>query len=158
MKLIGARIWITLGALLSNRSMLMLKMQVPCLLVRPSHSMHCFHPQLWFSACCQDHSRGIRRRSVWILKHAAVLIFTYRCHACLLSVPSVTYVTLADRMTASAYLLSRFYTRAELVFRISLFVSAATLAGAIGGLMASGFLAIGYINETLNSWSVSFRV
>lgn len=55
-------------------------------------------------------------------------------------------------MPACAYLLSRFYTRAELVFRISIFVNAATLAGAIGGLMASGFLAIGRINDTLNSW------
>ena len=72
-------------------------------------------------------------------------------------------------MPACAYLLSRFYTRAELVFRISIFVNAvcylltlsrsslilvlqATLAGAIGGLMASGFLAIGEINSTLTSW------
>lgn len=45
-------------------------------------------------------------------------------------------------MPACAYLLSRFYTRSELVFRISIFVSASTLAGAVGGLMASGFLAM----------------
>jgi len=55
-------------------------------------------------------------------------------------------------MPACAYLLSRFYTRAELVFRISIFVSASTLAGAVGGLMASGFLAAGKVTSSLGTW------
>ncbi|KAM0789056.1 hypothetical protein ACM66B_003119 [Microbotryomycetes sp. NB124-2] len=41
-----------------------------------------------------------------------------------------------------AYYLSRWYRRDELVFRLSLYLVTAPLAGAFGGLMASGFITI----------------
>ena len=40
------------------------------------------------------------------------------------------------------YILARYYTRRELIFRISLYLAgSAALAGGFGGLLASGFLA-----------------
>lgn len=41
----------------------------------------------------------------------------------------------ADRATA-AFFLSQWYMRHEVAFRISIFFSAATIAGAFGGLLA----------------------
>ncbi|ORY76008.1 major facilitator superfamily domain-containing protein [Leucosporidium creatinivorum] len=42
-----------------------------------------------------------------------------------------------------ALVLSRFYTRKELILRVAYMVSAASLAGAFGGLLSSGFISIG---------------
>lgn len=46
----------------------------------------------------------------------------------------------AAMMPANILYLSRFYTRAELVWRICFFILSASLAGAFGGLLASGIL------------------
>jgi MFS family permease len=45
-------------------------------------------------------------------------------------------------MPGIAYTLSCFYRRRELLFRIGVFVSGASLSGAIGGLLATGLSSI----------------
>ncbi|GAA5942570.1 uncharacterized protein JCM15063_000038 [Sporobolomyces koalae] len=55
-------------------------------------------------------------------------------------------------LPALSLVLSRFYTRAELVFRIGILVSAASLAGGFGGLLASGFISIGPIRGVGLAW------
>ncbi|KAH8653779.1 major facilitator superfamily transporter [Xylariales sp. PMI_506] len=45
-------------------------------------------------------------------------------------------------MPGISYYLSRWYNRAELTFRLSIYISMASIAGAIGGLLASGILRI----------------
>ena len=44
----------------------------------------------------------------------------------------------ADRVARFAFFLSNFYKRKELYFRIGIYVSAASMAGAFGGLLATG--------------------
>ncbi|KAK5654699.1 hypothetical protein OQA88_7023 [Cercophora sp. LCS_1] len=63
----------------------------------------------------------------------------------------------AGMMPGIAYYLSRWYRRAELTFRLSLYIVMAPLAGAFGGLLASGILTIDRIG-TLTSWRMIFIV
>merc|ERR1711939_179351 len=49
-------------------------------------------------------------------------------------------ITEGGLMPAYMLVLSRFYTKRELVFRIAFFASSATMAGMFGGLLAYGFL------------------
>ncbi|GAA6014489.1 hypothetical protein JCM10207_001625 [Rhodosporidiobolus poonsookiae] len=59
-------------------------------------------------------------------------------------------------LPAMSLVLSRFYKKDELVFRVALFVSAAALAGGFGGLLASGFIAAGPIKGVGAAWRTIF--
>ncbi|KAI1387290.1 putative MFS transporter [Hypoxylon trugodes] len=63
----------------------------------------------------------------------------------------------AGMMPGISYYLSRWYRRSELVFRISLFVVMAPLAGAFGGLLASGILSLSHIGD-VRAWRMVFLV
>ncbi|KAI1662017.1 MFS general substrate transporter [Daldinia decipiens] len=63
----------------------------------------------------------------------------------------------AGMMPGMSYYLSRWYRRSELVFRISLFVVMAPLAGAFGGLIASGLLSLSNIGSVI-AWRMIFLV
>ncbi|KAI1482236.1 MFS general substrate transporter [Daldinia eschscholtzii] len=63
----------------------------------------------------------------------------------------------AGMMPGMSYYLSRWYRRSELVFRISLFVVMAPLAGAFGGLIASGVLSLSHIGS-VTTWRMIFLV
>lgn len=54
-----------------------------------------------------------------------------------------------------AYYLSRWYRRSELAFRLSLYIVMAPLAGAFGGLLASGILLLDSFGS-LTSWEMIF--
>ncbi|KAI2626922.1 putative MFS transporter [Hypomontagnella submonticulosa] len=60
-------------------------------------------------------------------------------------------------MPGISFYLSRWYRRSELVFRISLFVVMAPLAGAFGGLLASGVLSLTNIGS-VTEWRMIFLV
>ncbi|KAI0377979.1 MFS general substrate transporter [Hypomontagnella monticulosa] len=58
-------------------------------------------------------------------------------------------------MPGLAFFLSSFYKREELYFRIGIYVSAASIAGAFGGLLAAGFSQIpdwGIFGSRLHTW------
>lgn len=58
-------------------------------------------------------------------------------------------------MPGMAFFLSCFYKRSELLFRIGIYVSAASMAGAFGGLLAAAFAAIpewGIASMRIHSW------
>lgn len=57
----------------------------------------------------------------------------------------------------SQYYLSRWYRKSELVFRLSLYLVASPLAGAFGGLLASGILRIDSIG-TVRRWEMIFLI
>ncbi|KAI1866353.1 uncharacterized protein JN550_007741 [Neoarthrinium moseri] len=60
-------------------------------------------------------------------------------------------------MPGLSYYLSRWYTRAELTFRLSIYISMAAVSGAIGGLLASGILKIQHFgNFGASSWRTIF--
>lgn len=60
-------------------------------------------------------------------------------------------------MPATSYYLSRWYRRAELTFRLSLFVVMAPLAGAFGGLLASAILRLDHFGG-LHEWRMLFAI
>lgn len=60
-------------------------------------------------------------------------------------------------MPCIAYYLSRWYRRGELAFRLALFIVMAPLAGAFGGLLASGILSLDSFG-TLRSWRMIFAI
>lgn len=60
-------------------------------------------------------------------------------------------------MPGIAYYLSRWYRRAELGFRLSFYIAMAPMAGAFGGLLASGILSLPGIG-TLHGWRMIFVV
>ncbi len=60
-------------------------------------------------------------------------------------------------MPGIAYYLSRWYRRSELAFRLSLYIVTAPLAGAFGGLLASGILKISHFGG-LHSWRMIFAI
>ncbi|KAH8889423.1 MFS general substrate transporter [Thozetella sp. PMI_491] len=65
----------------------------------------------------------------------------------------------AGMMPGIAYYLSRWYRRSELTFRMSIFVAMAPLAGAFGGLLASGILSISHFgNLPGGSWRIIFVI
>lgn len=56
-----------------------------------------------------------------------------------------------------AYYMSRWYRRSELAFRLSLYIVMAPLAGAFGGLLASGILKLHNFGS-LKSWRMIFAI
>ncbi|PKS05168.1 hypothetical protein jhhlp_008536 [Lomentospora prolificans] len=63
----------------------------------------------------------------------------------------------AGMMPGIAYYLSRWYRRAELAFRISLYIVMSPLAGAFGGLLASAILSLDGFGG-LHSWRMIFAI
>ncbi|KAI0394933.1 MFS general substrate transporter [Xylariaceae sp. FL0594] len=63
----------------------------------------------------------------------------------------------AGMMPGISYYLSRWYRRSELAFRLSLFIIMAPLAGAFGGLLASGILTLEHFGG-LRGWRMIFGV
>jgi MFS family permease len=60
-------------------------------------------------------------------------------------------------LPANAYYLSRWYRRSELTFRLSLFIMAASLSGAFGGLLASAILRLSNFGS-IRSWKMIFAI
>lgn len=63
----------------------------------------------------------------------------------------------AGMMPGIAYYLSRWYRRSELTFRLSLYIVMAPLAGAFGGLLASGILKLSHFGG-LHKWRMIFAI
>ncbi|KAF9887812.1 hypothetical protein FE257_009618 [Aspergillus nanangensis] len=63
----------------------------------------------------------------------------------------------AGMMPGIAYYLSRWYRRSELAFRLSTYIVMAPLAGAFGGLLASGILKLDHFGS-LHTWRMLFAV
>ncbi|KAK1995425.1 major facilitator superfamily transporter [Colletotrichum falcatum] len=63
----------------------------------------------------------------------------------------------AAMLPGIAYYLSRWYRRAELAFRLSLYIVMAPLAGAFGGLLASAILRLDHFGS-LHSWRMIFAI
>lgn len=63
----------------------------------------------------------------------------------------------AGMLPGIAYYLSRWYRRNELVFRLSLYIVMAPLAGAFGGLLASAILKLDHFGS-LRSWRMIFVI
>merc|ERR1712169_166270 len=63
----------------------------------------------------------------------------------------------AGMMPGIAYYLSRWYRRSELAFRLSLYIAMAPIAGAFGGLLASGILRMDSFGS-LHSWRMIFAI
>ncbi|KAI1362265.1 MFS transporter [Xylaria arbuscula] len=63
----------------------------------------------------------------------------------------------AGMMPGISYYLSRWYRRSELTFRLSLFIVMAPLAGAFGGLLASGILTLDHFGS-LHTWRMIFGI
>jgi MFS family permease len=63
----------------------------------------------------------------------------------------------AGMMPGIAYYLSRWYRRAELAFRLSLYMVMAPLAGAFGGLLASAILTLDSFGS-VHSWRMIFAI
>ncbi|KAF4548442.1 MFS-type transporter-like protein 77 [Elsinoe fawcettii] len=63
----------------------------------------------------------------------------------------------AGMLPGIAYYLSRWYKRDELAFRLALYIVTAPLAGAFGGLLASGILRLPPIGA-INSWRLIFLI
>ncbi|KAG9235308.1 retrograde regulation protein 2 [Amylocarpus encephaloides] len=63
----------------------------------------------------------------------------------------------AGMLPGIAYYMSRWYTRSELAFRLSLYIVMAPLAGAFGGLLASGILKLDNFGS-LTKWRMIFAI
>ncbi|KAH6693418.1 major facilitator superfamily domain-containing protein [Plectosphaerella plurivora] len=63
----------------------------------------------------------------------------------------------AGMLPGIAYYLSRWYQRAELTFRLSLYMVMAPLAGAFGGLLASAILTLDHFGS-LSQWRMIFAI
>ena len=63
----------------------------------------------------------------------------------------------AGLMPGIAYYLSRWYRRAELTFRLSLYIVMAPMAGAFGGLLASAILTLDHVGS-LTGWRMIFGI
>lgn len=63
----------------------------------------------------------------------------------------------AGLLPGIAYYMSRWYRRSELAFRLSLYIVMAPLAGAFGGLLASGILKLDHFGS-LRSWRMIFAI
>jgi MFS family permease len=63
----------------------------------------------------------------------------------------------AGLMPGIGYYLTRWYRRSELAFRLSLYIVAAPLAGAFGGLLASGILKLPHFGS-LHQWRMIFAI
>lgn len=63
----------------------------------------------------------------------------------------------APMLPGIAYYLSRWYRRSELAFRLALYIVMAPLAGAFGGLLASGILTLDHV-AGVHTWRMIFLV
>lgn len=63
----------------------------------------------------------------------------------------------AGMLPGIAYYLSRWYRRSELAFRLSLYIVMSPLAGAFGGLLASGILKLPHFGG-LHTWRMIFAI
>ena len=63
----------------------------------------------------------------------------------------------AGMLPGIAYYMSRWYRRSELAFRLSLYIVMAPLAGASGGLLASGILKLSHFGS-LRQWRMIFAI
>jgi MFS family permease len=63
----------------------------------------------------------------------------------------------AGMLPGIAYYMSRWYRRSELAFRLSLYIVMAPLAGAFGGLLASGILTLDHFGG-LHEWRMIFAI
>lgn len=63
----------------------------------------------------------------------------------------------AGMLPGIAYYMSRWYRRSELVFRLSLYIVTAPIAGAFGGLLASGILSLDSFGS-LTRWRMIFAI
>ncbi|KAF7718844.1 Uncharacterized protein PECH_007156 [Penicillium ucsense] len=63
----------------------------------------------------------------------------------------------AGLLPGIAYYMSRWYRRSELAFRLSLYIVMAPLAGAFGGLLASGILKLDHFGS-LKTWRMLFAI
>lgn len=63
----------------------------------------------------------------------------------------------AGMLPGIAYYLSRWYTKQELAFRLAMYLVCSPLAGAFGGLMASGILKIDHVGW-LTRWRLIFMI
>ncbi|EPS26321.1 hypothetical protein PDE_01257 [Penicillium oxalicum 114-2] len=63
----------------------------------------------------------------------------------------------AGLLPGIAYYMSRWYRRSELAFRLSLYIVMAPLAGAFGGLLASGILKLDHFGS-LRTWRMLFAI
>jgi MFS family permease len=63
----------------------------------------------------------------------------------------------AGMLPGIAYYMSRWYRRSELAFRLSLYIVMAPLAGAFGGLLASGILTLSSVGS-LTTWRMIFII
>lgn len=63
----------------------------------------------------------------------------------------------AGMLPGIAYYLSRWYRRKELAFRLAMYVVMAPLAGAFGGLLASGILTLDHFGS-VTSWRMIFAI
>jgi MFS family permease len=100
----------------------------------------------------------------WFLPLSAVLFGVASvCTAFVRTVPQAMGVRFvlgifeAGMMPGIAYYLSRWYRRAELAFRLSLYIVMAPLAGAFGGLLASAILSLDHFGS-LDGWRMIFAI
>ena len=63
----------------------------------------------------------------------------------------------AGMLPGIAYYMSRWYRRSELAFRLALYIVMAPLAGAFGGLLASGILTLSHFGS-LHRWRMIFAI
>jgi MFS family permease len=63
----------------------------------------------------------------------------------------------AGMLPGIAYYMSRWYRRSELAFRLSIYIAMAPLAGAFGGLLASGILKLSHFGG-LHTWRMLFAI
>lgn len=63
----------------------------------------------------------------------------------------------AGMLPGIAYYMSRWYRRSELTFRLSIYIAMAPVAGAFGGLLASGILTLDKFGS-LTSWRMIFAI
>ncbi|KAK2029188.1 major facilitator superfamily transporter [Colletotrichum zoysiae] len=93
------------------------------------------------------------------LLFGVVSIATAFCHdrASICGVRFLLGIFEAGMLPGIAYYLSRWYQRAELTFRLSLYMVMAPLAGAFGGLLASAILTLDHFGS-LHDWRMIFAI
>jgi MFS family permease len=100
-----------------------------------------------------------RRRLKLDYRFGLCSVFTAFCHN-IHSVSGVRFllgIFEAGMFPGIAYYLSRWYRRSELTFRLALYIVCAPLAGAFGGLLASGILKLHSFGG-LHRWRMIFAI
>ena len=120
-------------------------------MVHPSH-----HLRLWNSVI--EHGfRPKHGRRLWCTLVSCFVIVPLRAASDKASFFSLLGLFEAGMLPGIAYYLSRWYRRKELAFRLSLYIVAAPLAGAFGGLLASAILTLEHFGS-LQSWRMIFGI